>query len=264
MKKSILKFTALAACVLTISTVQAQQENPRGIYKMTRTTIKSGETVKAPIDQYKLCGDNACPMLIVSNPTDPVSDSTPFELYNVNQQAFNYTGDRSADELGIWIFDSNAEHFTLKWYCPYPSQPWLPEGGWVTEWYERNVPFSPKADWLFSALMNEYPAKKGDFNGLWDSKDNHEFNYWLVNDNYAALCKAEGVDYQYQIMRLTGLIGPLRRAENDKITIANDSFTLNWIDDNTVELIMKSLNVITLHRTVLPPAYLAFFKDFKK
>lgn len=264
MKKIIFRLAALAACVLVATNVQAQQENPRGIYKLMRTTIKSGETVKAPIDQYKLCGDSACPMLIIHDPIERRNDITPFELWNINKQPFNYTGDRSAEELGNWIFDSNDEHFTLKWYSAFSAQPWMPAGGWVTEWYERKAPFSEKADWLFNALVKDYPAEKGNLNGFWEVDEGLGKIYQLIDNGRVAMYQAADVQSQDQLMRVAGVIIPFRPSDNDVVKIGDNTYTMNWVDDNTVEMISESTRTSTWHRSALPVAYQSFFKGFKR
>ena len=257
--------------MLTLLTVAAgnisgQTENPRGIYKLVKTTIKSGEIVEAPLDQYKLCGDSVCLMLIVKERKLPESSIFVFDLYSPDRQVFNYTGDRSAEKLGIWVYESNAEHFTLKWYSAYSFQPWFPEGGWVTEWYERRAPFSENANCIFNGLMTPNGKSKGDFNGLWkvETEDGFEV-YKIVNDNHVLTFIASGVNNQGQLMRLNGVIMPAVFKNADMLVINNQKNVINWIDENTVNLIANETNLVeTWKRSELPPAYKHFFHDFKR
>ena len=222
----------LTLLIVASGNISGQTENPRGIYKMVKTTIKSGEIVEAPLDQYKLCGDSVCLMLIVNERKLPETSIYVFDLYSPDRQVFNYTGDRSAEKMGVWVYDSNAEHFTLKWYSAYSFQPWFPEGGWVTEWYERRVPFSENANCIFNGLMTPNGKSKGDFNGLWkvETEDGFEV-YKIVNDNHVLTFIASGVNNQGQLMRLNGVIMPAVFQSADMLVINNLKNVINWIDE---------------------------------
>ena len=53
----------IAAAIISLPiVVNAQTENPRGIYKMTTLTGKKGE-VNAPYEQYKICTDSGTLMV---------------------------------------------------------------------------------------------------------------------------------------------------------------------------------------------------------
>ena len=104
MKKSILAsllvFLALGAA--------AQTENPRGIYRLMTLIGKSGE-VNSPYHQYKVCTDSLTLMVVFQR-------DNVFSMSNNDRKVFNYTGDqpKSDDDKSILIYDSNAEHFTMK------------------------------------------------------------------------------------------------------------------------------------------------------
>ena len=256
----------LTLLIVAAGNISGQTENPRGIYKMVKTTTKSGEIVEAPLDQYKLCGDSVCLMLIVNERKLTASSMFVFDLYSPDRQVFNYTGDRSAEKMGVWIYDSNAEHFTLKWYSAYSFQPWFPEGGWVTEWYERRVPFSENANCIFNGLMTPNGKSKGDFNGLWKVVSEDGFQvYKIVNNNHVITFIASGVNNQGQLMRLSGVIMPAVFQDADMLVINNQKNVINLIDENTVNLIADETNLVeTWKRSELPPAYKNFFRDFKR
>ena len=125
MKKSI--FTLLLAS-LTIGTA-AQTENPRGIYKMMTLTGKVGE-MKAPFEQYKVCTDSVTLMVSFQNAFFSIGDN--------DHKVFNYTGDQPKDEndKSTLIYDSNADHFTMKWWSQYTSHLHFPKNDWCIEKYE--------------------------------------------------------------------------------------------------------------------------------
>ena len=127
MKKTIV---ALLAASLTVGAA-AQTENPRGIYKMITLTGKQGE-IKAPFDQYKICTDSVTLMLNVQG--------TAFQIQDTDHKVFSYTGEQPKDEndKSTLIYDSNAEHFTLKWWNSGRGHLYFPDNNWCIEKYEAN------------------------------------------------------------------------------------------------------------------------------
>lgn len=132
----------LLACLVMGSV--AQTENPRGIYKMITLTGKVGE-VKAPFDQYKICTDSVTLLLSMQGSVFSISDN--------DHQIFNYTGDQPKDEndKSTLIYDSNANHFTMKWWSETPNHLHFPNKGWCIEKYEANQ-YSETGRRAFNAL----------------------------------------------------------------------------------------------------------------
>ena len=128
MKKTIV---ALLAASLTMGAT-AQTENPRGIYKLMKVTGKMGE-VKAPFDQYKVCTDSITLMVSVQREEEAV-----FSIGDNDHKVFDYTGEepKSADDKSTLIYDSNAEHFSMKWWSQYADHELFPNNDWCTEKYE--------------------------------------------------------------------------------------------------------------------------------
>ena len=128
MKKTIV---ALLAASLTMGAA-AQTENPRGIYKLMKVTGKMGE-VKAPFDQYKVCTDSITLMVSVQREEEAV-----FSIGDNDHKVFDYTGEepKSADDKSTLIYDSNAEHFSMKWWSQYADHELFPNNDWCTEKYE--------------------------------------------------------------------------------------------------------------------------------
>ena len=130
---------ALASLPLTSI---AQSENPRGIYKMMTLTGKQGE-IPSPFDQYKICTDSISLTLNVIGNLFLIS----------NKENIFYTGNQPipADSKSMLIYDSNAEHFTLKWWSTHLNNPYFPENDWCIEKYESNK-YSKIGKILFDAL----------------------------------------------------------------------------------------------------------------
>ncbi|MBQ8050687.1 MAG: sodium/solute symporter [Bacteroidaceae bacterium] len=138
------KLLMAAAFISLPMAMNAQTENPRGIYKMMTLTGRMGE-VNAPFDQYKICTDSVTLMLSVQN--------AAFQISDTDHWVFNYTGDQPKDEndKSTLIYDSNAEHFTLKWWSTNKYHIYFPENDWCIEKYEANR-YSEVARMVFEAL----------------------------------------------------------------------------------------------------------------
>lgn len=124
--------------------LSAQTENPRGIYRMTTLTGNLGE-VKAPYEQYKICTDSVTLMMSMHGSSFSISDN--------DNKVFNYTGSQPKDEndRGPLIYDSNADHFTLKWWSEYSGHIHFPKHDWCIEKYEAGK-YTENARMVFDAL----------------------------------------------------------------------------------------------------------------
>ena len=125
----------------------AQTENPRGIYKMITLTGNLGE-VNAPYDQYKICTDSMTLMVSGQNAFFSITDN--------DHDVFYYTGDqpKSEDDKSTRIYDSDAKHFTQKWWSRYPNHIHFPNNGWCIEKYESGK-YSEPGKIFFDALTGE-------------------------------------------------------------------------------------------------------------
>ena len=151
----------MAAALISLPFVcNAQTENPRGVYKMTTLTGKLGE-IKAPLDQYKICLDKGTLMLSIQN--------NQFQITDTDHHVFDYTGSEPKDESdkSSLIYDSDANHFTLKWWSTLRGHMFFPENDWCIETYQSGL-YSPVGKIVFDALMNA-PAtdKQNPLVGTW-------------------------------------------------------------------------------------------------
>lgn len=156
----ITKMLMVAAFISLPFSLNAQTENPRGIYKMITLTGKVCE-VKAPFDQYKICTDSVTLMLSMQN--------SAFTISRTDNQIFNYTGDQPRDDSdkSSLIYDSNADHFTLKWWSTTKNHLYFPENDWCIEKYEANQ-YSDAARLAFDALTaTPFIDKNNSLFGTW-------------------------------------------------------------------------------------------------
>jgi hypothetical protein len=148
MNKTIQRLMAVAMLSLPLAAnAQEARENPRGIYKMTTLTGKVGE-ILAPYDQYKVCTDSITLMVSVNNAFFSIGDN--------DHKVFNYTGAQPKDEndKSTLIFDSNAKHFSQKWWSQYSSHLYFPNNDWCTEKYESGK-YSENGRIVFDALTGK-------------------------------------------------------------------------------------------------------------
>ena len=142
-----MKMLIAAALISLPIVVNAQTENPRGIYKMTTLTGKMGEVI-APFEQYKICTDSVTLM---------VSERAAFYSISDNDhRVFNYTGDqpKSEDDKSTLIYDSNAKQFKMKWWSTYTNHIHFPKNDWCIEKYESDM-YSEMSKIFFDALTGK-------------------------------------------------------------------------------------------------------------
>lgn len=161
----------------------AQTENPRGVYKMTTLTGKMGE-IKAPFDQYKICTDEGTLMVSIQN--------NIFQISNTDHKVFNYTGSEPKDEndKSTLIYDSDAEHFSEKWWSTTRNHMYFPENDWCIEKYQAGL-YSPVGQIVFDALMNPPASDKSNpLVGTWrmigymDELNNAKKDLPALEENY--------------------------------------------------------------------------------
>ena len=161
MKTTFTHLMATVAIAIAPTFCMAQTENPRGVYKLTSLIDKHGVTIQAPFDQYKICTDSVTLMFSVNG--------NHFMLAKNDSQVFNYTGEEpdAHNATATRIFDSNADHFTLKWWSTYPNHLYFPKNDWCTEFYESGK-HSDNAQKILDALMSPNASHpQNPFIGTW-------------------------------------------------------------------------------------------------
>lgn len=163
--------TAMFAIATTCLPTSAQTENPRGIYKMTFMTDKNGNKINSPYDQYKICTDSVT-----------LTAGIYGNLFMINKndkRILNYTGEKpdALNATACRIFDSNAKHFTLKWWNSSQGHVIFPKDSWCTEYYESDT-FSKTGQLIFDALQSKAPAT---------DKNNPLYGHWHIINIYDEL-----------------------------------------------------------------------------
>jgi hypothetical protein len=157
MKKYILTLLLVSFAI----GVTAQTENPRGIYRLMTLIGKSGE-VNSPYHQYKVCTDSLTLMVVFGR-------DGSFSINNNDRMVFNYTGDqpKSEDDKSILIYDSNAEHFTEKWWSEYPYHMIFPNNDWCVEKYKSGE-YTAESRIAFDAMTGKAEVDaKNPLTGTW-------------------------------------------------------------------------------------------------
>lgn len=151
MKKSM-RTTArllMAAFLVSLSTaINAQSENPRGIYKLMSMKGKV-ELNPYPSDLYKIITDSVTMRFMMSN-----RDTRMFRIDLPDLKPFNYTGKKEItdeNDTEQQIYDSDSKRFTQKWWSRGQISPIFPENDWCYEFYESGQ-FSANAKPIFEAL----------------------------------------------------------------------------------------------------------------
>ncbi len=164
-----MKLTAiLFTLILASSSVFAQKEDPKGLYRLNKLTYENNRPEHTPeFDQYKYCSDNTPVTILINSDTQK---EFVFSLRHDEPRAYKYTGDvpTGRDGKGTRIYDSNNKHFALKWFNSVrPNEPEIfPFGEFITENYDKNN-ISPKMARSISLLeMKDKPAKHK-FSGCW-------------------------------------------------------------------------------------------------
>lgn len=153
----------IAALVLATTSLctYAQTENPRGVYKLTSLIDKTNTKILAFLDQYKICTDSVTLTVVINEPR--------FSIRANDSGIFDYTGEAPAanNPTASRIYDSNAEHFTLKWWSENETL-YYPKKNWCTEFYSASER-SATGKALFDALLSPTKAmdKKQPLYGNW-------------------------------------------------------------------------------------------------
>lgn len=158
---NIQKFLVTLMLTLSAISINAQTENPRGIYKLVGINGKDGRYFKEPFDQYKICGDNVTLTMVKNGNT--------FRIFRNDSKVFNYTGSEpaSAEDKSSLIYDSDDKGFKLKWWSDYPNHRIFPSNDWCVETYSTNG-FSKSMKEIANGLRSDYVSnKKKDLTGSW-------------------------------------------------------------------------------------------------
>lgn len=246
MKKLLIHFSMIAVCMMLPATMMAQQEentgNPRGVYKLMGLLDKYDTLIKEPYDQYKICTDSVTLMLSISG--------NHFRLSRNDSRIFNYTGEAAdpQDSTATRIYDSNQEHFTLKWWSTTPGHLYFPNKDWCTEYYEANK-YSEPGKIIFDALMSPPQSDKANpFIGTWravgmmDEMRDMKNEMQRIHEEYE---KRSPLGRGYHILTPTyfinttasrGTVHTVTYNNKKSLTIGPTTYKLTWLGKDRVAI----------------------------
>ena len=238
---NLIKTMAVAALVSLPLTGNAQTENPRGIYKMTTLTGKQGE-IKAPYNQYKICTDSITLMLNIQG--------SFFMIGQNDKNVFNYTGDqpKSEDDKSTLIYDSDADHFTLKWWSEYDYHPYFPKNDWCIEKYEANK-YSEMGKIIFDALNgNVATDPENPLIGVWRLIDRVN----ELPDSEMEMPKQNNKDKWFYVFMpqkcvmfhqsLGAVFDGITYNGKESFTMENGTRSVKWLSEDRIAIEMKQPN----------------------
>ncbi len=158
----------LACLVIATASTFAQSEAPRGLYRMQRLGYENGQPDRVPeMVQYKYSSDYV-PMTLMVTKNTPADYS--YVMRMDEPHPYNFTGDIAVgqDGRGTRIYNSNSEHFTLKWYNSVrPNEGKVfPMNEFITEYYDRKD-IEPQMQRSIEMLEMKHKQPKHRFAGCW-------------------------------------------------------------------------------------------------
>ena len=158
---------SLVCLVAFCSSVNAQKEDPSGLYKLQRFRFENGQDdMVVQYDQYKYCGDTIALQLDIRNKTE--------EMLNIStrrndSKPLKYTGKHSKGEgeHATEVFDSNKKHFTLRWYNTHSTYSIFPDESFINEVYDSEKGVDPRMEHLMEMLMMKGEKLDNKFAGCW-------------------------------------------------------------------------------------------------
>jgi hypothetical protein len=232
----------MAAAFLSLPyALNAQTENPRGIYKMTTLTGKQGE-IKAPFDQYKICTDSVTLMLSVQG--------YAFRIEDNDHRVFNYTGEQPKDEndKSTLIYDSDGNHFKMKWWNAGRGHIHFPDNNWCIEEYEANQ-YSEVGRKVIDALSaTPVSDKKNPLLGTWrvlgDVDELRDLKEALpkMQENYES-SKYYNTFYIFSpetfalVVRLQGgVVNPVEYEDKKTFKLNNNTKQVKWLTKDRIAI----------------------------
>lgn len=262
-------------CVLGTLACKAQTENPQGLYRLQRFGYDGRHPDReAPFEQYKYCSPIAALTVSVLNRRELLN-----LIMTVNdKEPLLFTGQRARGEngRGTQVFDSNKDHFTMRWYNSTNNSAIFPPNEFIDEFYDAKKGVEDDVRKVFDILETPVckASKKRTLEGCWrcvgDVKEVEgkrvitsiqEPQYQIFKGNDALL-----VDYYYSSgsrsttqLTLTTFLQP----KKNQINIPDREYTVEWIDDSTIILSfsgMLDVKITTMWvRSFLPSRYEEIF-----
>ena len=248
----------LLVCIIGTLVCKAQTENPQGLYRLQRFGYDGRHPDReAPFEQYKYCSPIATLTVSVLNR----SVSTLNLNMGVNdKEPLLFTGQRARGEdgRGTQVYDSNKDHFTMRWYNSTNNSAIFPPNEFIDEFYDAKKGVEDDVRKVFDML--EAPvcktSKQRTVEGCWRCVGEvkevegkrvitsiQEPQYHIFKGNDVLL-----MDYYYSSgsRNLTQLtLAPFLQPKKNQINIPGREYTVEWIDDSTIILSYSGMLDVT-------------------
>ena len=123
-------------CVVGILVCKAQTENPQGLYRLQRFGYDGRHPDReAPFEQYKYCSPIATLTVSVLNRS---GSKLNLNMGVNDKEPLLFTGQRARGEdgRGTQVYDSNKDHFTMRWYNSTNNSTIFPPNEFIDEFYD--------------------------------------------------------------------------------------------------------------------------------
>ena len=247
---------------------EANQENPRGAYKLIDFVGRDGSTFKPVEEQYKICTDSMTLTLNVKG------DKFDFSIRK-GDGIFDYTGEEPDvyDPHAPRIYDSNAQRFSFKWWSEgYLDRPLLPTKDWCIEHYEAGK-FSEAGKAIIDAFMSpDYRDESNPLIGVWRNRgtvtyiqDTEEVKRVLHapqknTASYSVLTPSKLLN----IGAGKGQIIPVRVINKDSLQMGSSMRAVTWLSPNTIAIALQQGYVVWTRALIEKPLMAKIFEPSLK
>ena len=245
-KKSIL----IALLALIAMGVQAQTQNPIGLYKLTEIVHQDGKHLEAQFKQYKFCLDKYS-LTVGFNSVIFNSDPVVFGISNPDGKPLQFTGELSKTEnKGIQLFSSSDSTFTLRWFNDRSAfnEHLFPYGTNIDEIYEQVKDSDDVMLRSYNLLQMKFGVKKHRLQGVWKLRGRQQTNtatsqYWVERaeqDTYQIFGSREMVtvygNASFPRSNLQCSFSPCTYLSEYVYDIDSHTFVVNWFDSESISI----------------------------
>lgn len=170
------RFITLFACLaMIIACSSAQNEDPKGLYKLQRLGYENGRPDHVPeMVQYKYFSDYVPVTIMVMRNT---SKEYIYALKQDEPHPYTFTGDVAVGEdgKGTRIYDTDSNHVTVEWYNTIrPNEPGVfPMNEFIREYYDR-AGFEPQMTRSIEMLQMKHKQPNHRLAGCWSLVGNYK------------------------------------------------------------------------------------------
>ena len=235
--------------ILFVDTLPSNENDPVGLYRMQLITYEEGGSVIPDYEQYKYCSKNVTWTLKVNRTDDGMTEVL---FYDNDYSVLRYTGSGPVGEdgRGFRIFNSNLEHFTLKWYNRDRYSDLFPLNTFITEIYDAKKGVNADVRTI-ADILESYPTltkanQPKQLTGCWErvglllpgeNGTNELTNtpvekYKLIN-NTNVVDLFPGTHIAFEHSNFTTRLKPLTIKSTTQILEGESNCQIEWVADNS-------------------------------